>query len=107
MQQKSGPQERLKDSETQACAFDAAITRRFDRSPSGTNRHVKGRAGMETATYFLEKAAQCRRLADAINRWDDPTKVALSALADEFEANAKAIQARAMAARQIGGDPTG
>jgi hypothetical protein len=32
---------------------------------------------METAAYFLEKAAQCRRLADAINRWDDPTKVAL------------------------------
>ena len=57
---------------------------------------------METAAYFLEKAAQCRRLADAITRWDDPTKAALSALADEFEANAKAILAREAAARQIG-----
>ena len=57
---------------------------------------------METAAYFLEKAAQCRRLADAITRWDDPTKTALSALAVEFEANAKAIQAREAAARQIG-----
>jgi hypothetical protein len=49
--------------------------------------------------YFLEKAAQCRRLANAITRWDDPTKAALSAFADEFEANAKAREA---AARQIG-----
>jgi hypothetical protein len=49
---------------------------------------------METAAYFREKAAQCRRLADAITRLDDPTKAALSALADECEANAKAIQAR-------------
>jgi hypothetical protein len=62
---------------------------------------------METAAYFLEKAAQCRRLSDSITRQDDPTKVALSALADEFEANAKAIQAREAAARQIGlGDDT-
>jgi hypothetical protein len=38
---------------------------------------------------------------------DDPTKAALSALAEEFEANAKAIQAREAAARQIGVDPTG
>jgi ATP-dependent DNA ligase len=29
-----------------------------------TRRH----AGMETAAYFLEKAAQCRRLSDAITR---------------------------------------
>jgi hypothetical protein len=65
-----------------------------------TRRH----AGMETAAYFLEKAAQCRRLADAITRWDDPTKAALSALGDEFEANAKAIQAREATARQIGAD---
>ena len=57
---------------------------------------------METAAYFLKKAAQCRRLADAITRWDDPAKAALSAFADEFEANAKAIQAREAAARQIG-----
>jgi hypothetical protein len=57
---------------------------------------------METAAYFLEKAAQCRRLADSITRQDDPAKVALSALADEFEANAKAIQAREAAAHQIG-----
>ena len=63
-----------------------------------TRRH----ADMETAAYFLEKAAQCRRLADSITRWDDPTKAALSALADEFEANAKAILAREAAARQIG-----
>jgi hypothetical protein len=59
---------------------------------------------METAAYFLEKAAQCRRLSDAIARWDDPTKAALSALAGEFETNAKAIQAREATARQIGAD---
>jgi hypothetical protein len=57
---------------------------------------------METAAYFLEKAAQCRRLADSITRPDDPAKVALSALAEEFEANAKAIRAREAAAREIG-----
>jgi hypothetical protein len=57
---------------------------------------------METAAYFIEKAAQCRRLADAITREDDPTKRALVALANEFEVNAKAIQARAAAAQQIG-----
>jgi DNA-binding LytR/AlgR family response regulator len=65
------------------------------------NRHVR-HAGMETAAYFLEKAAQCRRLADSITRQDDPAKAALSALAVEFEANAKAIQAREAAAREIG-----
>ena len=48
------------------------------------------------------EAAQCRRLADSITRPDDPTKAALHALADEFEANAKSIQAREAAARQIG-----
>jgi hypothetical protein len=58
------------------------------------NRPLRQAGDMEIAAYFLEKAAQCRRLADAITRWDDPTKAALSALAEEFEANAKAIQAR-------------
>jgi hypothetical protein len=32
---------------------------------------------METAACFLEKAAQCRPLADSITRPDDPTKAAL------------------------------
>jgi hypothetical protein len=39
---------------------------------------------------------------DSITRQDDRAKTALSALAEEFEANAKAIQAREAAAREIG-----
>ena len=39
---------------------------------------------------------------DSITRQDDRAKTALSALAEEFEANARAIQAREAAARQIG-----
>jgi hypothetical protein len=54
---------------------------------------------METVAHFIEKGAQCRRLADGIIREDDPTKRALLALAKEFDANAKAIHAREAAAQ--------
>jgi hypothetical protein len=48
---------------------------------------------METAAYFVEKAAQCRRLAAAIP--GDNTAEALIKLAKEFEANAAAAHAMA------------
>ena len=41
---------------------------------------------METAEYFREKAAQCRRLAAAIANQDDPVVANLLAMAVEFEA---------------------
>ena len=44
---------------------------------------------MESPEYYAGKAAQCRRLADAIVR-DDPAVEAILALAEEFEARAEA-----------------
>jgi hypothetical protein len=55
---------------------------------------------METAAYFLEKAAQCRRLADSLT--DERAVDALLKLADEFEAKASAYVARKRAAHAIG-----
>ena len=46
---------------------------------------------MASAAYFQEKARQCRRLARATN--DDRTLKGLAALAEEFEAKAKAAEA--------------
>ena len=46
---------------------------------------------LETAAYYLEKARQCRRLLRATN--DERASQGLSAMADEFEAKAKAAQA--------------
>ena len=46
---------------------------------------------LDPALYFLEKARQCRRLARAIN--DERAIEGLTAMADEFEAKAKAAQA--------------
>jgi hypothetical protein len=52
-------------------------------------------------SYFLEKAAQCRRLAAGIA--DDRVSDALIKLAEEFEAKAAAYVAREKAARAIAG----
>ena len=57
---------------------------------------------METASYFREKAEQCRRLATSILTRNDPTKTSLDALAIEFEAAAAVIDARTAAALAIG-----
>ena len=46
---------------------------------------------LETEAYFLKKARQCRRLLRATN--DERASRGLSAMADEFEAKAKAAQA--------------
>ncbi len=57
---------------------------------------------METASYFREKAEQCRRLAGCILTRNDPTAASLGALAVEFDAAAAVIDARTAAARAIG-----
>jgi hypothetical protein len=57
---------------------------------------------MENAEYFIEKAAQCRRLAKGIFLPADPTAGALLALAEEFDAKAAEYSARARAAHAIG-----
>ena len=43
-------------------------------------------SGVETADYFRQKAAQCRRLAEGIINEKDPAVASLLALAVEFEA---------------------
>jgi hypothetical protein len=55
---------------------------------------------VENAEYFLEKAAQCRRLAASID--DEKASEALLKLAEEFEAKAAAYVARERAAHAIG-----
>lgn len=57
---------------------------------------------MESASYFREKAEQCRRLSLCISRRDDPTANSLNALAIEFDAAAAVIDARTATARVIG-----
>jgi hypothetical protein len=56
---------------------------------------------METADYFREKAAQCRRLAAGIGNQRDPIVANLLALAVEFEARAVALAAEQAAETQI------
>lgn len=63
---------------------------------------LTARRRMENAAYFIEKAAQCRRLADLIVNQDDPAVQALRVLAEEFEAKATAYVAREKAAQAIG-----
>lgn len=46
---------------------------------------------MDTAAYYLEKARQCRRLTRATD--DERVFAGLTALAEEFDAKAKAAQA--------------
>ena len=60
---------------------------------------------MVTAAYFLEKARQCRRLARATN--DDRTIKGLTALAEEFEAKAKAAEASSRTIDLLGNGVTG
>jgi hypothetical protein len=50
------------------------------------------RSRMESAAYYIEKAAQCRRLAAGLN--DDRAVKALWALAEKFEALAAKAAAR-------------
>jgi hypothetical protein len=57
---------------------------------------------LETASYFHEKAEQCRRLATCILTRNDLTAASLNALAVEFDAAAAAIEARTAAAQVIG-----
>jgi hypothetical protein len=57
---------------------------------------------VESASYFREKAEQCRRLAACIHRRDDPMAVSLKALGIEFDATAGAIDARTATALAIG-----
>jgi hypothetical protein len=57
---------------------------------------------MESASYFREKAEQCRRLAAAILTRNDPTAVSLAALSVEFDPAAAVIEARTAAAQTIG-----
>jgi hypothetical protein len=55
---------------------------------------------MDSGNYFLEKAAQYRRLALDL-RHDERTAVSLLALAVEFEARAVAIIATEMTEKQF------
>jgi len=48
---------------------------------------------MESASYFREKARQCRRLAACILTRGDPTAASLNALALEFDEAAAVIDA--------------
>jgi hypothetical protein len=57
--------------------------------------------GVETAEYFRQKAAQCRRLAEGIANQNDPVVASLLALAVEFEAKAVAMTAEEAAGKQI------
>jgi len=57
--------------------------------------------GVETAEYFRQKAAQCRRLAEGIANQNDPVVASLLALAVEFEAKAVAMTAEEAAEKQI------
>jgi hypothetical protein len=57
---------------------------------------------LESASYFREKAEQCRRLSRCIGRLNDPTANSLKALAIEFDAAAAVVDARIAAALVIG-----
>jgi len=56
---------------------------------------------LETADYYRQKAAQCRRLADSIVNQGDPAVAALLALAVEFESKAVALAAETATAKQV------
>jgi hypothetical protein len=58
---------------------------------------------METADYFRQKAAQCRRLAEGIGNQNDPVVGNLLTLAVEFEARAVALAAEEAVDTQIEG----
>jgi hypothetical protein len=56
---------------------------------------------LETAEYYRQKAAQCRRLAGAMLDQDDPVVAGLLAMAVEFEAQAVALAAGEVTAKQV------
>ena len=56
---------------------------------------------METANYFRQQAAQCRRLAQGIVNQQDPVVANLLALAVEFEARAVALTAEDASEKQV------
>ena len=55
----------------------------------------------ETADYFRQKPAQCRRLAGAVVNQNDPVVANLLAMAVEFEAKAVALSREEASAKQI------
>jgi hypothetical protein len=57
---------------------------------------------MESASYFREKAEQCRRMAGCILTRNDPTAASLRALAVEFDAAASVIDARTATVLSLG-----
>jgi hypothetical protein len=57
---------------------------------------------VQSASYFREKAEQCRRLAQAILSRNDPTQASLLVLAAEFDAQAAAIEASVATAHIMG-----
>ena len=63
---------------------------------------AKGARTVESASYFREKAEQCRRLAGWILTPHDPTAASLRALSVEFDAAAAVLDARTAAAQSIG-----
>ena len=54
-----------------------------------------------SAEYFRQKAAQCRRLAKGVVNSNDPIVASLLALAVEFEAKAVALTAEEAVEKQI------
>ena len=60
---------------------------------------------METAAYYLEKARQCRRLLRATNA--ERAFQGLTAMADEFEAKARAAQASSNTVELLGNGAPG
>lgn len=58
---------------------------------------------METAGYFREKAARCRRIAEAIVNQDDPVVATMLTMAVEFEGRcARGRRGKRQAARSGG-----
>jgi hypothetical protein len=51
---------------------------------------------METAYFYRDKAARCRRLAEGLLNPEEPVVPKLLALAEEFEAKAIALEAEAI-----------
>ncbi|WP_232631019.1 hypothetical protein [Methylobacterium sp. Leaf118] len=73
--------------------------RRADGAPDGIVTRLlreldhSGRMKV-AAAYFRQKAEQCRRLAHAMTEQADPAVVMLHEMADEFDANALALESR-------------
>ena len=57
---------------------------------------------MQSASYFRQKAEQCRRVAASVLTHNDVTAASLTALAAEFDAAAAVIDGRSASAELIG-----